>query len=106
MKKDKWLKWKIGVVASLGFALLFNQVKSSSAFVQASAVSTTGIQPTVIAMEKQDSVMDSGKTFSSQPSGSSSSNGSSSDSGSISRSQSDLGQSSPMTRNQTRTGRS
>lgn len=37
MKKDKWLKWKIGVVASVGVALLFNEVKTSAAFQQASA---------------------------------------------------------------------
>jgi hypothetical protein len=32
MKKDKWLKWKIGAAASLGLALLFHEVKSSPAF--------------------------------------------------------------------------
>jgi hypothetical protein len=104
--KNKWLKWKIGGVASLGLALLFNQVKSSSAFEQATAISTAATQPAAIATNKQDSFMDSGKSFSSQPSGSSSNNEPSSNSGSISGSQSGSGQSSPMTRNQTRTGRS
>ena len=41
MKKDKWLKWKIGVVASVGVALLFNEVKSSAAFELASAQPAT-----------------------------------------------------------------
>lgn len=32
MKKNKWLKWKIGAAVSLGLGLLFNEVRSSAAF--------------------------------------------------------------------------
>ncbi|REE68009.1 hypothetical protein A8990_14058 [Paenibacillus taihuensis] len=32
MKQKKWQKWKIGAVASLGIALLFQEVRTSQAF--------------------------------------------------------------------------
>lgn len=45
MKKDKWLKWKIGAVASVGVAFLFNEVKSSAAFQQAAAGAAVANEP-------------------------------------------------------------
>jgi hypothetical protein len=38
-KWDKWLKWKIGAVASLGVALLFHEVRASPQFAEAAAKS-------------------------------------------------------------------
>ncbi|KIL42249.1 hypothetical protein SD70_01540 [Gordoniibacillus kamchatkensis] len=42
MKKDKWLKWKIGAVASLGLGLLFQEVRSSDAFAAKIQAETSG----------------------------------------------------------------
>ncbi|MBO9596853.1 MAG: hypothetical protein J7559_03385 [Cohnella sp.] len=53
MKRDKWLKWKIGVVASVGVALLFNEVKSSAAFRQASAQPAANDTPAASVQERQ-----------------------------------------------------
>lgn len=52
MKKDKWLKWKIGAVASVCVALLFNEIKTSAAFEQASAGAAATNEPAPAAVEQ------------------------------------------------------
>lgn len=37
MKRTKWFKWKVGAAASLGLALLLQEVRSSAAFQSAVA---------------------------------------------------------------------
>ncbi|MFC5529053.1 hypothetical protein [Cohnella yongneupensis] len=53
MKKDKWLKWKIGAVASVGVALLFHEVRSSVAFEQATASSLNDSVPVAVQQQPQ-----------------------------------------------------
>jgi hypothetical protein len=60
MKKNKWLKWKVGAAASLGIALLFHEVRASDSFQQAVAdmSSADGKQLSSAAQQDQGPVMD------------------------------------------------
>jgi hypothetical protein len=59
MKKNKWLKWKIGAIASLGMALLFNEVKASTSFQTAYAELSTSNQTTTATVNQPDQIMNS-----------------------------------------------
>jgi hypothetical protein len=59
MKKNKWLKWKVGAAASLGIALLFHEVRASDAFKQAVAdMTSSGGQLSASAQQDQGATMD------------------------------------------------
>jgi hypothetical protein len=55
MKPSKWMKWKIGMIGTIGLAFLFHEVKISAAFDKASTEATT--EKTTDASTLNDPVM-------------------------------------------------